>query len=168
MSRPTVSLWRKRFSERGIAGLHNEIKPGRPRSTSEERIAKLIKTALQTKPKGKTHWSRRTLADATRLSKSTVHRYLTLFGVQPHRSRSFKLSTDPFFIEKVRDIVGLYLNPPDHALVLCGKRAKCRLWSAPSRCCRWAWVMSKASPTTTCDTARRRCLPLWTSPMAAC
>ena len=119
VSRPTVSLWRKRFSERGIAGLHNEIKPGRPRSTSEERIAKLINTALQTKPKGKTHWSRRTLADATRLSKSTVHRYLTLFGVQPHRSRSFKLSTDPFFIEKVRDIVGLYLNPPDHALVLC-------------------------------------------------
>jgi putative transposase len=119
VSRPTVSLWRKRFSERGIAGLHNEIKPGRPRSTSEDRIAKLINTALQTKPKGKTHWSRRTLADATRLSKSTVHRYLTLFGVQPHRSRSFKLSSDPFFIEKVRDIVGLYLNPPDHALVLC-------------------------------------------------
>lgn len=119
VSRPTVSLWRKRFSERGIGGLHNEIKPGRPRSTSEERIAKLINTALQTKPKGKTHWSRRSLADATRLSKSTVHRYLTLFGVQPHRSRSFKLSTDAFFIEKVRDIVGLYLNPPDHALVLC-------------------------------------------------
>ena len=119
VSRPTVSLWRKRFSERGITGLHNEIKPGRPRITSEERIAKLINTALQTKPKGKTHWSRRSLADATRLSKSTVHRYLTLFGVQPHRSRSFKLSSDPFFIEKVRDVVGLYLNPPDHALVLC-------------------------------------------------
>lgn len=119
VSRPTVSLWRNRFAERGIAGLHNELKPGRPRTTGEEEIAKLINTALRSKPKGKTHWSRRSLADHTQMSKSTVHRYLSLFGVQPHRSRSFKLSTDPLFIEKVRDVVGLYLNPPDHALVLC-------------------------------------------------
>jgi len=118
-SRPTVSLWRTRFRQRRIAGLHDELKPGRPRSTSEEQIAELINTALKERPKGKTHWSRRGLADETGLSKTTVHRYLTLFGLQPHRSRSFKLSTDPFFIEKVRDIVGLYLNPPDHALVLC-------------------------------------------------
>jgi putative transposase len=119
VSRPTVTMWRTRFRERGIAGLHNELKPGRPRSTSEEQIAELINTALKERPKGKTHWSRRGLAGETGLSKTTVHRYLTLFGVQPHRSRSFKLSTDPFFIEKVRDIVGLHLNPPDHALVLC-------------------------------------------------
>ena len=119
VSRPTVSMWRTRFHDRGIAGLHNELKPGRPRSTSDEQVAGLINTALQSKPKGKTQWSRRDLADETGISKSTVHRYLTLFGVQPHRSRSFKLSTDPFFIEKVRDIVGLYLNPPDQALVLC-------------------------------------------------
>jgi putative transposase len=119
VSRPTVTMWRTRFRERGITGLHNELKPGRPRSTSEEQIAELINTALKRKPKGKTHWSRRDLADETGLATTTVHRYLTLFGVQPHRSRSFKLSTDPFFIEKVRDIVGLYLNPPDHALVLC-------------------------------------------------
>lgn len=112
-------MWRTRFHERGISGLHNELKPGRPRSTNDEQVAELINTVLQSKPKGKTHWSRRDLADETGLSKSTVHRYLTVFGVQPHRSRSFKLSTDPFFIEKVRDIVGLYLNPPDHALVLC-------------------------------------------------
>jgi putative transposase len=119
VSRPTVTMWRTRFRERGIAGLHNELKPGRPRSTTEEQVAKLINTALKERPQGKTHWSRRGLASQTGLSKSTVHRYLTLFGVQPHRSRSFKLSTDPFFIEKLRDIVGLYLNPPDHALVLC-------------------------------------------------
>lgn len=118
-TRPTVSLWRSRFRSRGIAGLHNELKPGRPRSTTEEQVAELINTALQKRPAGKTHWSRRGLADKTGLSTTTVHRYLTLFGVQPHRSRSFKLSTDPFFIEKVRDIVGLYLNPPEHALVLC-------------------------------------------------
>jgi transcriptional regulator with XRE-family HTH domain len=103
----------------GIAGLHNDLKPGRPRSTSEDEIAALINTALTRKPAGRTHWSQRALADETGLSKSTVHRYLTLFGLQPHRSKSFKLSNDPFFIEKVRDIVGLYLNPPDHALVLC-------------------------------------------------
>jgi putative transposase len=118
-SRPTVTMWRTRFRERGLAGLHNELKPGRARSTSEEQIATLINTALQRKPKGRTHWSSRALADETGLSKSTVHRYLSLFGVQPHRTRSFKLSSDPFFIEKVREIVGLYLNPPDHALVLC-------------------------------------------------
>lgn len=119
VSRPTVSMWRTRYAEHGLAGLHNEMKSGRPRSTSEEQIAALVNTALQSKPRGKTHWSRRGLAAETGLSKSTVHRYMTLFGLQPHRSKSFKLSNDPFFIEKVRDVVGLYLNPPDHALVLC-------------------------------------------------
>ena len=127
VSRPTVSLWRKRYAEHGIAGLHNELKSGRPRSTGEDAIAKLINTALSRKPSGKTHWSRRSLADETGLSKSTVHRYLTLFGLQPHRSKRFKLSNDPFFIEKVRDIVGLYLNPPDHALVLCvDEKSQCQ------------------------------------------
>ena len=126
-SRPTVSLWRKRYSMHGIAGLHNDLKPGRPRSTSEDEIAALINTALTRKPAGRTHWSQRALADETGLSKSTVHRYLTLFGLQPHRSKSFKLSNDPFFIEKVRDIVGLYLNPPDHALVLCvDEKSQCQ------------------------------------------
>jgi putative transposase len=119
VSRPTVTLWRTRYRERGISGLHSELKPGRPRSTSEEQVAQLIDTALRSRPKGKTHWSGRGLAAETGLSKTTVHRYLSLFGVQPHRSRTFKLSTDPLFIEKVRDIVGLYLNPPQNALVLC-------------------------------------------------
>jgi transposase len=127
VSRPTVALWRKRFAESGIAGLHNEHKPGRPRSVGKKQIAMLINTALTRKPHGKTHWSRRSLADQTGLSKSTMHRYLTLFGVQPHRTKSFKLSGDPFFIEKVRDIVGLYLNPPDHALVLCvDEKSQCQ------------------------------------------
>jgi putative transposase len=119
VSRPTVTLWRTRYRERGISGLHSELKPGRPRSTSEEQVAQLIDTALRSRPRGKTHWSGRGLAAETGLSKTTVHRYLSLFGVQPHRSRTFKLSTDPLFIEKVRDIVGLYLNPPQNALVLC-------------------------------------------------
>jgi putative transposase len=119
LSAPTVHHWRFRFRKLRLAGLHDQIKPGRPRTRDEDRIAQLLNTALTLKPKAATHWSVRTLADTTGVSKSTVQRYLALFGVRPHRSKSFKLSTDPFFIEKVRDIVGLYLNPPDHALVVC-------------------------------------------------
>jgi putative transposase len=85
----------------------------------DEQVAALINRVLHTKPKGATHWSVRLVAEETGISKSTVGRYFKLFGLQPHRSKSFKLSTDPFFVEKVRDIVSLYLNPPDHALVLC-------------------------------------------------
>jgi hypothetical protein len=102
-----------------MAALHKELKAGRLLSTDDEAIAKLVNTALQSRPLGKTHWSRRGRAKATGLSKTTVYRYLTLFGLQPHRTRSFKLSTDPFFMEKVREVVGLYLNPPEHAVVLC-------------------------------------------------
>ena len=118
VSPPAVSNWRKRFRESRLAGLHDALKSGRPRSHDEERIAELLNTALARRPKAVTHWSVRTLGEETGISKSTVQRYLSLFGVQPHRSKSFKLSTDPFFIEKVRDIVGLRLNLPDHALVL--------------------------------------------------
>lgn len=116
---PAVSNWRKRFREQRLAGLHDALKSGRPRTHGEERIAELLNTALARRPQSATHWSVRDLADESGISKSTVQRYLALFGVQPHRSKSFKLSTDPFFIEKVRDVVGLYLNPPDNALVLC-------------------------------------------------
>jgi len=116
---PAIGNWRRRFRELRLEGLHDQLKPGRPRSVTEDRIAELLNTALQRKPKAATHWSVRSLAVETGVSKSSVQRYLALFGVQPHRSKSFKLSTDPFFIEKVRDIVGLYLNPPDKALVLC-------------------------------------------------
>jgi transposase len=114
-----VGNWRRRFRNERLPGLHDQLKSGRPRSVDEERIAGLLNTALRRKPKAATHWSVRTLAAETGVSKSSVQRYLALFGVQPHRSKSFKLSNDPFFIEKVRDIVGLYLNPPDKALVLC-------------------------------------------------
>ena len=108
-----------RFLDRRVAGLYDELRPGRPRSIADEQIAVLLKRTLSRKPAGATHWSVRQAAHDSGISKSTVHRVFQAFAVQPHRSRSFKLSTDPFFIEKVRDIVGLYLNPPDHALVLC-------------------------------------------------
>src|ERR1022692_1234877 len=114
-----VGKWRQRFLQQRVAGLYDELRPGRPRSIADEQIALLLKRTLSRKPAGATHWSVRQAAHDSGISKSTVHRVFQAFAVQPHRSRSFKLSTDPFFIEKVRDIVGLYLNPPDHALVLC-------------------------------------------------
>ena len=123
-----MSLWRRRFRAARINGLHDEIKPGRPRTHDEERLAQLVNTVLSDKPAASTHWSVRTLAEAaTSISKSTVQRYLNLFGVQPHRAKSFKLSNDPFFIEKVSEIVGLYLNPPHNALVLCvDEKSQCQ------------------------------------------
>lgn len=119
LSRQTVGLWRKRFLEQGLVGIYDELRPGAPRSISDEKIASLIRKTLETKPKDGTHWSCRSIAEETKLSKSTVHRVWKAFGLQPHRQKHFKLSADPFFVEKVRDIVGLYLNPPDKAMVLC-------------------------------------------------
>jgi putative transposase len=119
VSVPCVCLWRNRFLSQGLVGLYGEQRPGRPRSHDDEAVAALLTTVLRSRPASGTHWTIRGAAAATGISKSTVQRYFRLFGVQPHRSRSFKLSTDPCFVEKVRDIVGLYLNPPDHAVVLC-------------------------------------------------
>ncbi len=119
VAQATVGKWRRRFLAQGVAGLHDELRPGRPRSIADERVATLLRKTLRTKPEDGTHWSCRSIAGETRLSKSTVHRIWQAFGLQPHRRRHFKLSTDPFFVEKVRDIVGLYLNPPHNALVLC-------------------------------------------------
>jgi len=127
VSRPTVSLWRRRWREGGLAGLHTELRPGRPRSIEDEQVAELVNTALERRPESRTHWSVRSLAAETGMSATSVHRYISLFGLQPHRSKSFKLSNDPFFVEKVRDIVGLYLSPPENALVLCvDEKSQCQ------------------------------------------
>jgi len=114
-----VGMWRKRFLAQGLLGLYDEPKPGGPRTIGDDQIAALIRKTLKTKPSQGTHWTCREISAETQLSKSTVHRVWRAFGIQPHRQKHFKLSTDPFFVEKVRDIVGLYLNPPDKALVLC-------------------------------------------------
>jgi len=119
LSAQMVSKWRQRYLQQGLSGLHDELRPGRPRSISDEKVAVLVRKTLQTKPQDGTHWTIRSVAKETKLSRPTVHRIWQAFGLQPHRQRHFKLSTDPFFIEKVRDIVGLYLNPPDKAMVLC-------------------------------------------------
>jgi putative transposase len=123
----TVYLWRRRFSEHRVAGLYDEVRPGRPRTIAEERLAELLDRTLQTKPEGGSHWSCRSMADQTGIPKSTVHRIWQAFAVKPHRYKHFKLSTDPFFVEKVRDVVGLYLAPPDNAIVFCvDEKSQCQ------------------------------------------
>jgi putative transposase len=128
INRTTVAKWRARYVRHRISGLYDELRPGRPRTVDDERVAELITKTLHTKPAdGGTHWSTRTLAGETGISKSTVARYLQAFKLKPHRVDSFKLSTDPLFIEKLRDVVGLYLNPPDNALVLCvDEKSQCQ------------------------------------------
>jgi len=115
----TVSKWRKRFVSRGLAGLLDEPRPGTPRRVSDSDVEKVLTTTLESLPRDATHWSTRSLAEQAGLSRSTISRIWRAFGLQPHRSETFKLSKDPLFIDKVRDIVGLYLNPPDRAMVLC-------------------------------------------------
>jgi transposase len=115
----TVGKWRRRFAEARIPGLLDEPRPGTPRRVSDQAIEAAIVRTLETTPRDATHWSTRTLAKQVGLSQSTVARLWKAFALQPHRTDTFKLSKDPLFIEKVRDIVGLYLHPPDRALVLC-------------------------------------------------
>ena len=115
----TVGTWRRRFAERRLDGLYDEPRPGAPRKIGDDEIAETIRKTLEETPPNATHWSLRSMAAATGFAPSTIHRIWSAFGLQPHRSETFKLSTDPFFVEKVRDIVGLYMSPPERALVLC-------------------------------------------------
>jgi transposase len=115
----TVGKWRRRFAQHRIDGLHDEPRPGAPRQVGDEEITKIIGLTLETTPANATHWSLRSMARAVGHAPSTIHRIWQAFSLQPHRVETFKLSTDPQFVEKVRDIVGLYLTPPERALVLC-------------------------------------------------
>jgi len=120
VSRPTVQLWRKRVREQGIGELW-EIAPGRGRKPQYDQATRdgIIRATLRSKPKGMTHWSCRLMAQAQEVSKNTVNRLWQLHNLKPHLSRTFKLSRDAKFLEKLTDVVGLYLNPPDKTLVLC-------------------------------------------------
>lgn len=115
----TVSKWRSRYIARGLAGLLDEERCGAPRTISDQKVEEVITKTLESLPGDATHWSTRSMAAAVGLSDHSIARIWHAFGLQPHRVESFKLSNDPQFIEKVRDIVGLYLNPPINALVLC-------------------------------------------------
>jgi transposase len=114
-----VGKWRSRFLRARLEGLDDEPRPGAPRKVSDAEVEQVVIQTLESTPRGETHWSTRGLAKATGLSRMTISRIWRAFGLQPHRADTFKLSPDPLLIEKVRDIVGLYMNPPDHALVFC-------------------------------------------------
>jgi transposase len=115
----TVGKWRRRFLERRLEGLFDEPRPGAPRKVGDDAIEKVVVQTLETKPKGMTHWSTRLMAENVGMSQSTISRVWRAFGLKPHLTTTFTLSDDPQLVEKVRDIVGLYMNPPDNAVVLC-------------------------------------------------
>jgi len=115
----TVCKWRQRFVTHRLDGLLDEPRPGAPRRVTDVEVERIVTQTLETTPTHATHWSTRAMAQRSGVSRSTVHRIWRAFSLQPHRSETFKLSADPLFVEKVRDIVGLYLHPPDKALVLC-------------------------------------------------
>lgn len=117
--RVTVGKWRSRFATKRLEGLLDEPRPGAPRRVSDGDVERVVTATLEATPREATHWSTRLMAKATGMSQTTVSRIWRAFGLQPHRTDHFKLSPDPQFIEKVRDIVGLYMSPPDHAVVLC-------------------------------------------------
>jgi transposase len=117
--RNTVGKWRRRYLAQGLDGLADEPRPGRPRTISDAAVEEVIVRTLETKPKDATHWSTRSMAAQVGLSQTAVSRIWRAFGLQPHRVETWKLSNDPFFIDKVRDVVGLYLAPPERAVVLC-------------------------------------------------
>jgi transposase len=117
--RNTVALWRRRFSEFRLDGLLDEPRPGQPRKITDAQVEEVITKTLESAPKDATHWSTRSMASEVGLNQTAVARIWRAFGLQPHRQQTWKLSKDPLFVEKVRDVVGLYLNPPERAVVLC-------------------------------------------------
>ncbi len=119
VSRPSVTTWRARFLAHRLDGLVDRPRSGAPRQVGDEQIEHLIALTLETQPDNATHWSTRAMARKAGLSQTMVSRVWRAFGLQPHRQETFKLSADPAFVDKVRDVVGLYMAPPDRALVLC-------------------------------------------------
>ena len=133
----TVGKWRRRFLKDRCDGLLDEARPGRPRSIGDDQVAAVIERTLRTTPIDATHWSIRSMAAETGFSHSTIRRMWVAFGLQPHRSQTFKLSNDPLFVDKVRDIVGLYLSPPNRALGLSiDEKSRSRHLIASNRSCR--------------------------------
>jgi transposase len=117
--RMTVGKWRRRFAESRLDGLHDEPRPGAERTILDDKVEAIVTQTLESTPRGRTHWSTRSMAQNVGVSHSTIGRIWRAFGLKPHRTESFRLSQDPLLVEKVRDIVGLYMTPPDNAVVLC-------------------------------------------------
>jgi transposase len=154
----TVSKWRGRFVTHRLDGLYDEPRPGAKRSITDEQVEQVIIRTLETTPPGATHWSTRGMAEAVGLSHMAISRIWHTFGLQPHRTETFKLSNDPLLVEKIRDIVGLCLNPPAHAAVSASTRSRRFKRSIGlNRCCRCNRDRSSVGRTTTRGTERRRC-----------
>ena len=155
----TAGTWRNRFAERRMDGLYDEPRPGAPREIVDDEIAATIRKTLETRPQGRTHWSSRAMAKEIAHAPSTVQRIWRAFGLQPHRVETFKLSSDPLFVEKVRDIVG-FICRRRSAPWCCAstRRAKCRRWIAHNRCCRCARAKPIGARTTISGMVRPRCL----------
>jgi hypothetical protein len=162
-----VGKWRQRFVERRLAGLFDEPRPGGPRRIGDTQIEEVLIRTLESTPSDATHWSTRSMAKASGLFQTMVSRIWRAFGLQPHWSESFKLSRDPLFIEKVRDVVGLYLDPADRALVLCvDEKSQIQALDRAQPLLPMRLDSPSGVVTTTCDMAPRRSLRRLTSPQA--
>lgn len=167
VAKQTVCKWRGRFLQLRLDGLLDAPRPGAPRTIDDARVDAVIAKTLETQPMNATHWSTRTMAKETTLSQTAVSRIWRAFGLQPHRQETFKLSTDPLFVEKTRDIVGLYLDPPVRAMVLCvDEKSQIRHSTGRSRFFHWPLVSQSGGPMTISGTVRPHCLPRSTSPLA--
>ncbi len=151
ISRATTGKWRRRFLKEGCDGLFDLPRPGKPRTVSDEEVEQVVTKTLESLPENATHWSTRKMSEATGVSTTTVSGIWRAFGLKPHRVETFKLSTDPLFIEKVRDIVGLYMSPPERAVVLCidEKNPRFRRWIERNPFCRCNQGSRSIEPTTT-------------------
>jgi transposase len=163
VSRGTVATWRRRFAEHRLEGLAEAPRPGAPRTIGGAAAERLVALTLEEAPSNATHWSTRSMARRAGMSQTAVSRIWRAFGLRPHRMETFKLSSDPAFVDKVRDLVGLYLAPPERALVLCvDEKPKSRRPRARRRRSPCGRASPSGAPTTTAGTARSTCSPLWT------
>src|SRR6266568_3481737 len=160
ITRETAGKWRNRFIRQRFAGLSDEPRPGVPRTITDAQIEEVVVRTLEEVPEGATHWSKRELARQVGLSPTTIHRIWRAFGLKPWLVEEFKISTDPFLIDKVRDVVGLYLAPPANAAVFSvDEKPQIQALERTARCCRWSPAPRSGAVTTTSGTAPWTCSP---------
>ena len=163
MAGATVGKWRERFRKLGLEGLLDEPRVGAPRKITDRQIEEVVTKTLESMPANSTHWSTRLMAEETGLSQNAIVRIWRAFGLQPHRVENFKFSKDPQFVEKVRDIVGLYLNPPDRAIVLCvDEKSQVQALNRTEPILPLGLVSLLVSPMITSGMELRHCLRRWT------